>query len=276
MTSGEQTNRDAILDVIGREHQALTAAGQQIHTALIWQFILSGATLALRFGWVTIGSQLLLGGLSVSIPQTSLILVLSAVITVLFWRVASLTLYGYHLRKIIASRYDALGFTAHTDPSGFRGFLYPDVITVLDALPSRFFSYLRQLLQERPLKRTLWRLSATACWLLAMLIVFLLIALLWVTPFVIDCLAAQYAWQQHVHLVVVIVYSLALGLIYVASIWMLVLTFDKRETAEVFNGPLTALQEYAAYEQARKRAAEAGKESDALPSAPAPLPPPAD
>jgi hypothetical protein len=273
MTESESGSRDVILDVIGREHQALTAAGQQIHTTLIWQFILACATLALRFGWVTIGSQLSLGGLTVSIPQPSLVLVLSAVVMVLFWRVASLTLYGYHLRKIIASRYDALGFTAHTDPSGFRGFLYPDVLTVLDALPSRLLSYVKQLIQERPLKRTLWRLSAAACWLLAMLVVLLLIALLWVMPFVVDCLVGQYAWQQHVHPVVVIAYSLALGLIYVASVWMLMLTFDRRETAEMFNGILASLLENAKYEQAGKRAYEVDKESDALPSVPAPPPP---
>jgi hypothetical protein len=255
MTDENDDDKRAVkLDVLNKEHQSLVAAGQQIHRILLWEIILSAAALAFCFSWVAIGPQLSFGGMTVSVPQPDLLLGLAIVVTVLFWRLGSLQVYGKQRRRRIMTLYDELGYSEHTDRTGFSGFIYPDFLAVLSSLDEKASDYVVGVFQERPIKRSRTRTLAAVCWFLTYLVSLGLSLLPLTLPLIVNPLIAVYAWQHDVNGFAIVMIVVVLVVVYIAGVWMSVQTFDRREFARALSEPAAALQEFADYTHTSKPA----------------------
>lgn len=250
MTDENDGNMRAVkLDVLNKEHQSLVAAGQQLHRTLLLELVLSLLVLAFCFGWVRVGSQLSFGGLTVSVSQADLLLGAAFAVTLLFWRIGVLGVYGKRVHRHIEALYDELGYSEHTDSTGFSGFVYPDLLTTMSAQQQKVASFVLEIIRERPPKRGLRRRLAAACWFLTLALSLLIYTLVLALPLVVNGLVAVFARQHGINGFVGIAVIVVLLMLYSVGVWMTLQTFDRQEFARTMSEPMAAVQEFVDYLQ---------------------------
>jgi hypothetical protein len=207
------------LDLLGKEHQALVAAGQAVHRILVWELILSLGALALCLGWITIDPHLSFAGMIISVPQTGLLVGLAATISLLFWRSGSLNVYGGWYRRSIASLYEALGCSDHVDRTGGTRFMYPDFVVVAGVVLNKAQPYLLKQLRERPIQRGAGMLLTSCCWAITILVWVVIRQGIHLLPLIVDWFVAGYMWQHHTNPYLIAAMLFLLLLIYIAGEW---------------------------------------------------------
>lgn len=251
----DRNDRDVKLSIIDKEHQSLVAAGRAVEHALFWEIVASALALALCLRWIEIGPQLSFAGMTISVPQTDFMLGLAIVVTVLFWRAGSLDAYGERLRRHIAEVYDSLGYSDHTDSTGFSAFMYPDFLAVLGALDDKWRRYLARFFQGLPQKnavpaRVLFvdLLLVPLCWIVTYFVTTTLDVLLLLLPLIVDGFSATFTWQHREGGPVTAAIILVLVLVYVAGLWMSGQAADwqnaKRMRSELRAKVLTGISQY--------------------------------